>query len=64
MAETLDGRTMEGLYVKVEENGQVVERYKFVRWAFMQTLIDSDSHWMDRPIIPNQLADGVNIFQA
>ncbi len=60
--ETLEGRTMEGLYVKVEENGVVTERYKFVRLGFFQALMGSDSHWMDRPIIPNQLAAGVDIF--
>jgi hypothetical protein len=62
LTETHTTRLMEGLYVKVEEDGHVLERYKFVRWEFMQTLIDSDSHWMDRPIIPNQLAAGVDIF--
>jgi hypothetical protein len=63
LGETQEERTMEGLYIKVEENGQVVERYKYVRWEFMQTLLESNSHWMDRPIIPNQLADGVNLFE-
>lgn len=53
---------MEGLYVKVEEGGEVVERYKFVRYSFMTAVTDSDSHWHDRPIIPNQLADGVALF--
>jgi hypothetical protein len=62
VAETMEGRTMEGLYVKVEENGIVAERYKYVRWGFFQALMSSESHWMDRPIIPNQLAAGVDIF--
>ncbi len=47
---------MEGIYLKVEENGQVVKRLKYVRAAFSQSLDASDSHWIDRPIIPNQLA--------
>ena len=47
---------MEGLYIKVEENGQVVDRMKFVRAAFLQCVDFSESHWIDRPIIPNQLA--------
>jgi hypothetical protein len=64
IAETQTGRTMEGLYVKVEENGQVVERYKFVRWGFVQALVASESHWMDRPIVPNQLAAGRSIFDV
>ena len=47
---------MEGLYIKVEERGQVVDRVKFVRAAFLQCVDFSGTHWIDRPIIPNQLA--------
>ena len=47
---------MEGLYIKIEENGKVVDRMKFVRAAFLQCVDLSESHWIDRPIIPNQLA--------
>ncbi len=47
---------MEGLYIKVEENGQVTDRMKYVRAAFLQCVDFSDTHWLDRPIIPNQLA--------
>ena len=46
---------MEGLYIKVEENGQVVDRLKFVRPSFLQTILESQTHWLDRPIVPNQL---------
>lgn len=53
---------MEGLYINVEEDGQVVERYKWVRPGFLQAIIDSESHWLRRPIIPNALAGGVEIF--
>ncbi len=52
----------EGLYIKVEEEGRVVERYKYIRASFLQTVFDSGSHWMDRPILPNQLRDGGNLF--
>ena len=52
----------EGLYIKVEAEGLVMERYKFVRASFLQAVADSDSHWMDRPIIPNQLCAGCDIF--
>ncbi|MET1410840.1 RNA ligase family protein [Roseibium sp. HPY-6] len=52
----------EGLYVKLEDAECVQERFKFVRDGFIQTLTDSDSHWHSRPILPNQLADGVDIF--
>lgn len=56
--------TMEGLYLKLEENGQVVDRLKFVRAGFYQTVQLSDSHWLDRPIIPNQLAVPVEALFA
>ena len=52
----------EGLYIKVEEDGRVIERYKFVRSGFLQAVADSGSHWMDRPILPNRLRDGCDIF--
>jgi len=35
----------------------VVERYKWVRAGFLQALLDSGSHWADRPLIANRLAD-------
>ncbi|UCE02913.1 MAG: DNA ligase [Candidatus Latescibacterota bacterium] len=53
---------MEGLYVKIEEEGGVVERYKFIRHDFLQAVRASESHWMDRPLLPNRLAPGVELF--
>lgn len=52
----------EGLYIKVEEDGQVVERYKWVRASFLTSVLDSGSHWLQRPIVPNQLRAGVDLF--
>jgi len=52
----------EGLYIKVEVEGRVVGRYKFVRASFLQAVSDSGSHWMDRPIIPNQIREGCDIW--
>lgn len=52
---------MEGLYIKVEENGAVTGRYKFVRPEFLQTVM-SDGHWQDRPLIPNRLAEDAELF--
>ena len=46
---------MEGLYIKVEENGIVVDRMKYVRYSFLQTVVESETHWLDRPIVPNKL---------
>jgi hypothetical protein len=53
---------MEGLYIKVEEPGQVVERFKYVRGSFLTSVVDSGTHWLKRPIVPNRLADGVALF--
>ena len=47
---------MEGLYIKIEEGGQVTGRMKYVRAAFLQCVDFSETHWIDRPIIPNRLA--------
>lgn len=53
--ETDPSMTMEGLYIKVEEDGVVKERMKYVRNSFYQCVNESKSHWLMRPIIPNQL---------
>lgn len=47
---------MEGLYVKIEEEGAVTGRYKYVRHDFLAVVRDSESHWQSRPILPNRLA--------
>lgn len=60
--ETDGGALMEGLYVKVEEGGSVNGRYKYIRPGFLQTVLDSRSHWMDRPIVPNRLRAGVTLW--
>jgi ATP-dependent RNA circularization protein (DNA/RNA ligase family) len=53
---------MEGLYLKVEEVGRVAARCKFVRPGFLQAVEASGEHWMDRPIEPNRLRPGVELF--
>jgi hypothetical protein len=53
---------MEGLYVKWEEDGRVRGRYKFIRPSFSSQVLSSGSHWADRPILPNQLAPGADLF--
>ncbi|MBO0759431.1 MAG: RNA ligase family protein [Bradyrhizobiaceae bacterium] len=55
---------MEGLYIKVEEAGVVVDRLKFVRHDFLTTVVNSKSHWQTRPILPNLLAPGVTLFDG
>lgn len=52
----------EGLYIKVEDAHRVLGRFKWVRPDFVQTILDSGSHHSTRPIIPNGLADGVDIY--
>jgi hypothetical protein len=52
------GPTMEGLYVKWEEDGEVKGRYKFVRGDFISHIAGQEEHWHDRPIIQNQLVEG------
>ncbi|HLO84435.1 MAG TPA: RNA ligase family protein [Nostocaceae cyanobacterium] len=53
---------MEGLYIKVETENTVTARYKYVRSSFLTTIQQSDGHWLNRPIIPNQLRPDVNLF--
>lgn len=54
----------EGLYLKVEDGGRVLARYKLVRPDFTQAILDSGSHHSRRPILPNQLAPGVDLYAA
>lgn len=60
--ETDASNLSEGLYLKVEQDGKVIGRYKFVRPDFLQAILDSGSHWNTRTILPNQLAPDVDIF--
>jgi hypothetical protein len=62
LAETDSAGLMEGLYFKIEDDEQVLERFKYVRASFTQTVADSGSHWQERPMIPNRLRAGVDIF--
>ena len=53
---------MEGLYIKVEKDGVVNGRYKFIRPSFLTAVAESEDHWLNRPIIPNRLLPGVDLF--
>ncbi|WP_017590047.1 RNA ligase family protein [Nocardiopsis ganjiahuensis] len=57
LAETDGSDLMEGLYVKVEEGDHTVDRYKWVRSEFTTAILDAGTHWLDRPLIANALAD-------
>jgi hypothetical protein len=50
----------EGLYIKVEDlaTRTVTARYKWVRASFLTAVVDSGSHWLARPIVPNQRLTG------
>ncbi len=63
LSQTDSSSLMEGLYIKVEEEGIVKERYKYVRASFLTTIRESDGHWLNRPIIPNLLRSDVDLFQ-
>jgi len=54
----------EGLYIKVENDDETVDRYKWVRHDFLTSILESETHWLDRTIIPNRLAPGIDIFNA
>jgi hypothetical protein len=52
----------EGLYIKVEDERQVLGRYKWVRPDFVQTILDSGSHHSTRPVLPNGLAPDADLY--
>ena len=60
--QTEDSDLAEGLYLKQEDADHVQDRFKFVRADFQQAIEAADGHWHDRPILPNTLADGIDIF--
>lgn len=62
LRETDSSLTMEGLYLKTEDDEQVTARYKYVRASFLQAVEAAEGHWLNRPIIPNQLQPEVNLF--
>lgn len=62
IAETDGADEAEGLYIKHEEAGRVLGRYKFVRASFLTSVLDAGQHWLDRPIVQNRLREDVDIF--
>ncbi|MCB1053431.1 MAG: RNA ligase family protein [Acidobacteria bacterium] len=53
----------EGLYLKIEEGEKVIGRLKWIRASFLTQVVESGSHWLNRPIIPNQLQDKDVLFK-
>jgi hypothetical protein len=64
LRETDNSEQMEGLYIKVEEEGVVKARYKFVRASFLTAIKNAEGHWLNRPIVPNILRPGVDLFSV
>lgn len=62
LAETDPSPLMEGLYLKHEEDGEVKGRYKWIRSSFLTAVVESESHWLSRPIVPNLLRPEVDLF--
>jgi len=55
MEETDPSGMMEGLYIKQEDDLKVINRYKYVRYGFLQKILESGSHVMDRVPIYNSI---------
>ena len=53
LSETDPSLDMEGLYIKIEEGGEVKERVKFVRSSYVQCAAEATSRWQSRVIVPN-----------
>lgn len=52
-SETDDSGLMEGLYIKHEDDFQVLNRYKYVRYDFLQKILNSGTHLIDRVPVYN-----------
>lgn len=52
---------MEGLYLRTEKDGVVTGRAKMVRPEFVEKIKQS-THWQQQSLVPNLLADGVDIW--
>ena len=64
LAQTDLSGIMEGIYIKVEDGDYVTDRLKYVRGSFLNTILDSKTHWMNRPLVANLLADGADLFDS
>jgi len=57
----LTDNLMEGLYLRTESEGVVTGRAKFVRPEFVEKIKQS-THWQHQQMVPNELADDVDIW--
>ncbi len=51
--ETDPSSLMEGLYIKVEKDGKVADRMKYVRRDYKQYAVAEDQNWLEHPVVPN-----------
>lgn len=49
----------EGVYGKVEENGEVTLRFKWVRPEFVSGIVGGGRHWKDMALVPNGVVSEV-----
>lgn len=56
LKETDQTGMMEGLYIKQEDDFQVINRYKYIRYEFLQCILNSGTHLIDRTPVTNSLA--------
>jgi len=56
----------EGVYIKVEEDGVVKERYKWVRAGFLSAILEASgetsTHWLEREHVWNKLREGADLY--
>jgi hypothetical protein len=60
LKETDQSELAEGLYIKHEDEQKVIGRYKYVRYEFVEGIINSGTHLIDREPIHNSLAGEVS----
>lgn len=53
---------MEGLYLKIEDQAQTLERAKWVRADFVQAIMEAGEHHLRQPYVGNGLAAGVDLY--
>ncbi|MCG8672396.1 MAG: hypothetical protein MI867_23530 [Pseudomonadales bacterium] len=56
LGETDTSGNMEGLYIKVENDDEVLGRYKCIRGRFLDIIKGASGHWKNRFPIENQLS--------
>lgn len=58
LKETDCSELMEGLYIKHEDDKQVIARYKYVRYEFVKLIVNMGSHLIDREPVYNTVLGG------